>query len=105
MAIAIRASVTVSMAAETSGTRRLISRVSRDVVSTSLGMTSVSPGLEQHVVVGQAQLGEGRRQARRRRLGRGRVRPAREAEGSGAAAADSASRWVGRSTPRLIAQV
>ena len=44
MAMAIRDSVTVSMALETSGTRRLTSRVSRVVVSTSLGMTSVSPG-------------------------------------------------------------
>ena len=59
MAIAIRASVTVSMAAEMSGHLIEISRVSRVVVSTSLGMTSVSPGLEQHVVVGQAERGEG----------------------------------------------
>ncbi len=44
MLIAIRDSVTVSMAAETSGMRIEISRVSRVVVSTSLGMTSVSPG-------------------------------------------------------------
>ena len=44
IAIAIRASVTVSMAAEMSGTLIEISRVSRVVVSTSLGMTSVSPG-------------------------------------------------------------
>ena len=44
MAIAIRDSVTVSMALEISGTRSEISRVSRVVVSTSLGMTSVSPG-------------------------------------------------------------
>ena len=44
IAIAIRDSVTVSMAAEMSGTLIEISRVSRDVVSTSLGMTSVSPG-------------------------------------------------------------
>jgi len=44
MAMARRASVTVSMAADTSGMRRSISRVSRVVVSTSLGMTSVSPG-------------------------------------------------------------
>ena len=44
IAIAIRDSVTVSIALETSGIRRVISRVSRVVVSTSLGMTSVSPG-------------------------------------------------------------
>src|SRR6478672_7332401 len=44
MAMAIRDSVTVSIALETSGTRRLTSRVSRVVVSTSLGVTSVSPG-------------------------------------------------------------
>src|SRR6476469_6447415 len=40
----IRDSVTVSMALDTRGTRREISRVSRLVVSTSLGTTSVSPG-------------------------------------------------------------
>ena len=44
MAIAIRDSVTVSIAAETSGMRSEISRVSRAVVSTSDGITSVSPG-------------------------------------------------------------
>jgi IMP dehydrogenase len=44
IAIAIRDSVTVSMALETSGIRRSISRVRRLVVSTSLGTTSVSPG-------------------------------------------------------------
>ena len=44
IAIAIRASVTVSMAADSSGTATVISRVSREVVSTSEGMTSVSPG-------------------------------------------------------------
>jgi len=44
IAIAIRDSVTVSIAAEINGTLRVISRVSRVVVSTSLGMTSVSPG-------------------------------------------------------------
>ena len=42
--MAIRDSVTVSIAADTSGTRSEISRVSREVVSTSEGMTSVSPG-------------------------------------------------------------
>ena len=42
--MAIRASVTVSIAAETSGMRSVISRVSRVVVSTSDGTTSVSPG-------------------------------------------------------------
>ena len=44
IAIAIRASVTVSIAAETSGTATVTSRVNRDVVSTSDGTTSVSPG-------------------------------------------------------------
>ena len=44
MAIAIRASVTVSIALDTSGMETDSSRVSREVVSTSLGMTSVSPG-------------------------------------------------------------
>ena len=42
--MAIRASVTVSIAAETMGMRTAMSRVSRVVVSTSLGTTSVSPG-------------------------------------------------------------
>jgi hypothetical protein len=40
MAIAIRDSVTVSIAAETSGTRSEISRVSREVVSMSEGARS-----------------------------------------------------------------
>ncbi len=44
MAIAIRDSVTVSMALDTSGMETDSSRVRREVVSTSLGMTSVSPG-------------------------------------------------------------
>ena len=44
IAIAIRDSVTVSIALETSGMRSVILRVSRVAVSTSLGMTSVSPG-------------------------------------------------------------
>ena len=44
IAMAMRDSVTVSIAADSSGTRTVISRVSREVVSTSLGMTSVSPG-------------------------------------------------------------
>ena len=55
IAIAIRDSVTVSIALEISGVRRVIPRVSRVRVSTSLGMTSVSPGQQQHVVVGQAE--------------------------------------------------
>ena len=42
--MAMRASVTVSMAAEINGTLSEISRVRRVVVSTSLGMTSDSPG-------------------------------------------------------------
>ena len=58
IAIAIRDSVTVSIALETSGVRSVISRVSRVLVSTSLGMTSVSPGQQQDVVVGQAERGE-----------------------------------------------
>ena len=60
MAIAIRASVTVSMAAETSGMRRLISRVSREVVSTSLGIDVAHAREQQDVVVGQADLGKRR---------------------------------------------
>jgi hypothetical protein len=44
IAIAIRASVTVSMAADSRGTATDISRVSREAVSTSVGTTSVSPG-------------------------------------------------------------
>ncbi len=44
MAIAIRDSVTVSIALDTRGIRKDSSRVSREVVSTSLGRTSVSPG-------------------------------------------------------------
>ena len=44
IAIAIRVSVTVSMALESSGVATLIRRVSRDMVSASLGMTSVCPG-------------------------------------------------------------
>ena len=44
MAIAMRDSVTVSIALETSGILIEISRVSFVVVSTSLGITSVSPG-------------------------------------------------------------
>ena len=44
IAMAIRASVTVSIAAESSGTATRDPRVSREVVSTSDGMTSVSPG-------------------------------------------------------------
>jgi hypothetical protein len=67
MAIAIRDSVTVSIAAETSGIRIEISRVSLVVVSTSLGMTSVSPGSrQQDVVVGDP--------ARTRRRGPGQAR-------------------------------
>ena len=53
IAMAMRDSVTVSMALETSGIRRVMLRVSRVVVSTSLGMTSVSPGQQQDVVVGE----------------------------------------------------
>ena len=44
IAIAVRDSVTVSMAAESNGMLKVRSRVNRVVVSTSLGMTSVSPG-------------------------------------------------------------
>src|SRR5664280_1933161 len=44
MAIAIRASVTVSIAAETSGSFREMLRDSLADVSTSLGITSVAPG-------------------------------------------------------------
>jgi hypothetical protein len=44
IAIAIRDSVTVSIAALTSGTSRLIARVNRVVVSMSLGARSDRPG-------------------------------------------------------------
>ena len=44
MAIAIRDSVTVSIAELTSGTRSVISRVSFDEVSTALGTTSEAAG-------------------------------------------------------------
>ena len=44
MAIAIRASVTVSMALDSSGTRNEIVRVMRVEVSTPLGMTSEAAG-------------------------------------------------------------
>ena len=44
MAIAMSDSVTVSIAAESSGVARLILEVSLEVVSTSEGMTSVSLG-------------------------------------------------------------
>lgn len=44
IAMAIRLSVTVSMAADSSGMRTSMLRVSRLVVSASEGMTSVSPG-------------------------------------------------------------
>lgn len=58
MAIAIRASVTVSMAAETSGTPSVMFRVSRVPVSTMLGTTSDSMRQQQHVIEGQAEHGE-----------------------------------------------
>ena len=45
MAIAMRASVTVSMALETSGTASRIRRVSRLLVSTSAGTMSDAPGI------------------------------------------------------------
>ena len=44
MAMAMRDSVTVSIAADSSGAATVIRRVSREDVSASLGMTSVSPG-------------------------------------------------------------
>ena len=44
MAIAMRASVTVSIAAESSGVATVMRRVRRELVSASLGMTSVCPG-------------------------------------------------------------
>ena len=44
IAIAIRASVTVSIAEDTSGTATVIRRVTRLEVSASLGITSVCPG-------------------------------------------------------------
>jgi hypothetical protein len=45
MAMAMRASVTVSMALESSGTASRMPRVSRLLVSTSAGTTSDSPGM------------------------------------------------------------
>ena len=45
MAIAIRASVTVSIALESSGTASRMRRVSRVLVSTSVGTTSDAPGI------------------------------------------------------------
>ena len=56
--MAIRASVTVSIAEDSSGTRTVTLRVTREVVSTSLGTTSLASGQQQHVVVGQAHEGE-----------------------------------------------
>ncbi|OUD87190.1 hypothetical protein BC477_04295 [Clavibacter michiganensis subsp. michiganensis] len=44
IAMAMRASVTVSIAEERRGAATLMLRVRRDVVSASLGMTSVCPG-------------------------------------------------------------
>lgn len=44
IAIAMRASVTVSIADESSGVATVMRRVSLDDVSASLGMTSVCPG-------------------------------------------------------------
>ena len=44
MAIARRASVTVSIAADSSGVATVMRRVTREDVSASLGMTSVGPG-------------------------------------------------------------
>ena len=57
-AIAIRASVTVSIAAETIGSSSAIVRVSRVAVETSFGSTADSAGHEQHVVEGDALLRE-----------------------------------------------
>ena len=50
IATAIRASVTVSIAAETSGMRRVMPRDSRVVVSASPGCRSEYAGHQQHVV-------------------------------------------------------
>ena len=44
IAIAMRASVTVSIALESSGVATVMRRVTREDVSASLGMTSVCPG-------------------------------------------------------------
>ena len=57
-AIASRASVTVSIAADTSGISSVMLRVIRVAVDTSLGRTRDSAGNEQHVVECQAFLGE-----------------------------------------------
>ena len=57
-AIAMRASVTVSMAAETIGISSAIVRVRRVVVDTSPGKTVGLGGNEQDVVEGETFLGE-----------------------------------------------
>ena len=54
MAIAMRASVTVSIAEAMIGRLRAIERVSRVSTLTSAGSTSEWPGPQQHVVEGQA---------------------------------------------------
>ncbi len=58
MAIAIRASVTVSIALETSGTRSRYLRVILVLVSASLGISSEWARQEQHIVEGQAYRGK-----------------------------------------------
>ena len=65
-AIAIRASVTVSIAAETTGTSSAIVRVSRVAVETSFGSTRRLGRHEQHVVEGEALLGRTSRSGRAR---------------------------------------
>ncbi len=66
-AMAISASVTVSMAADRKGICSRIDLVSMVVVSISAGMTSEWPGHQQHVVEGQAH----RERLGRRDAGRG----------------------------------
>ena len=54
IAIAMRDSVTVSIARESSGVATRMRRVRREDVSASLGMTSVWPGQQHDVVVGES---------------------------------------------------
>ena len=64
MAIAMRDSVTVSIAEATIGMFSRISRVMRERISTSDGSTSERPGLQQHIVEGKRLRGSAIRLAR-----------------------------------------
>ena len=85
MAIAMSPSVTVSMAAEMIGMRRLIPRVSRVLVSVAEGSTWEYAGHQQHVVerVGFQDLGYERIARRRFSAGGGRLGTCREPWGGG----------------------